>query len=71
MPTYTYLCEQNQPPTEYEAIHSIAEELTECPFCKEKGLPYDHKPKRLISMGSAFILKRGGVGWSETGYSKK
>ena len=69
MPTYTYECEETK--TEFEVTHSIAEELKECSFCKEKGLSFDHKPKRLISMGSAFILKRGGVGWSETGYSKK
>lgn len=69
MPTYTYECTETK--IEYEATHSIADELLECEYCKEKGLSFDHKPKRLISTGSAFILHGGGVGWSREGYSRK
>jgi putative FmdB family regulatory protein len=62
MPTYTYECETHG---EFEEMHSINEELEECPQCKAAGLP-THKPKRLISMGTGFILL--GNGWAKDNY---
>lgn len=64
MATYLYFCETCQ--KEFEASHSIKEELEECPRCKEAGLPAN-KPKRLVSSCS-FLLK--GNGWSKDNYSK-
>ena len=63
MPTYLYECPEHG---EFEATHSITEELFECPQCKEKGLPIQ-APKRLISL-SSFVLIGGG--WASNGYSK-
>lgn len=65
MPTYLYKCEQCH--QEYEVVHSIKEELTECPKCKEKGWT-SAPPTRLISKTS-FILVGGG--WSGEGYAKR
>jgi putative FmdB family regulatory protein len=64
MPTYTYFCENHG---EFEAIHSINEQLEECPKCKEEGLELK-KITRLISSGGFFILNGGG--WANNGYSK-
>ena len=64
MPTYPYFCEKCN--KEFEASHSIKEELQSCPTCDEAG----HEacpPKRLISGGSGFILN--GSGWAREGYS--
>ena len=58
MPTYTYFCEKCN--KEFEEMHSINEELEECPECKTKN------PKRLISGGTGFVLKGGG--WANEGY---
>lgn len=62
MPTYTYECEVHG---EFEESHSIKVELEECPKCKAEGLPA-HKPKRLISGGTGFILVGGG--WAKDNY---
>jgi putative FmdB family regulatory protein len=62
MPTYNYKCEVHG---EFEASHSIKEELEECPQCKVEGKSV--KPQRLISMGTGFILIGGG--WAKEGYS--
>lgn len=62
MPTYNYQCEVHG---EFETSHSIKEELEECPKCKEEGLSTG-KPKRLISMGTGFILVGGG--WAKDNY---
>jgi putative FmdB family regulatory protein len=64
MPSYLYFCEKHN---EFEAFHSITEELEECPKCKEEGKPPE-KPKRLIAGGTSFILEGGG--WSSSGYTK-
>ena len=61
MPTYNYQCEVHG---EFEAIHSIKEELEECFQCKAEGKSV--KPKRLISMGTGFILVGGG--WAKDSY---
>jgi predicted nucleic acid-binding Zn ribbon protein len=50
---------------EFESVHSIKEELAECPKCKEEG-KQSSPPVKLISRTS-FILVGGG--WSNTGYS--
>lgn len=63
MPTYLYFCANCD--KEFEAFHSIKEELTECPECHKE------KPKRLISGGNGFILSPGGVGWAAEKYSGK
>jgi len=62
MPTYTYECEVHG---EFEESHSINQELEECPQCQAVGLPV-HKPKRLISGGTQFILLGGG--WAKDSY---
>jgi putative FmdB family regulatory protein len=62
MPTYLYECEVHG---EFEESHSINTELEECPKCKVEGLPA-HKPKRLISAGTGFILV--GSGWAKDNY---
>lgn len=62
MPTYLYECEVHG---EFEEIHSITQELEECPQCKEEGLPVV-KPKRLIARGTNFILV--GSGWAKDNY---
>jgi putative FmdB family regulatory protein len=62
MPTYTYECPIHG---EFEEMHSINEELEECPQCKKEGLS-SYKPKRLISMGTGFILL--GTGWAKDRY---
>lgn len=63
MPTYTYHCEVHG---EFEEMHSINDQLEECPKCKEEGLEAK-KPTRLISSGSTFILTGGG--WAKDNYS--
>jgi putative FmdB family regulatory protein len=63
MTQYLYHCEECS--KEFEEMHSIKDELQECPFCKEKGLE-PKKPKRLIS-GTNFILSGGG--WAKDRYS--
>jgi len=62
MPTYLYCCEKTQ--QEFEAIHSINEELQECPKCKENNLE-SHKPKRLIA-NTSFVLV--GDCWARDNY---
>lgn len=62
MPTYLYRCENCD--KEFEAFHSIKEQLTECPECHKENSP----PKRLISGGNGFILN--GSGWARDNYSK-
>ena len=64
MPTYLYSCDHHG---EFDATHSITEELDQCPKCKEENIKSE-KPKRLISLGS-FILV--GDGWAKDSYSKK
>ena len=64
MPTYLYECEMHG---EFEAMHSISEQLTVCPKCKENGLT-NKSLKRLIASGSTFILQGGG--WAKDNYSK-
>ena len=66
MSTFLYECKTHG---EFEAEHGITTELEVCPKCKEEGL-VSEKPKRLI-VSSSFILKGGGVGWGDTGYSRK
>lgn len=61
MPTYLYFCKEHG---EFEEMHSIKEELKECPKCKEEGKKSD-PPQRLIS-GTNFILVGGG--WANEGY---
>ena len=63
MPTYLYFC--NECNKEFEEVHSIKEELQECPTCKELG-KNPQAPKRLISTTN-FILSGGG--WSKDNYS--
>jgi putative FmdB family regulatory protein len=63
MPTYLYECSVHG---EFEEMHSITEQLEECPKCKSEGLD-PKKPNRLISGGGGFILTGGG--WGSTGYS--
>jgi putative FmdB family regulatory protein len=68
MPTYLYSCQNKENNHgEFEAIHSITEQLKECPQCKEVGLPAE-APKRLIA-STSFILV--GNGWANSGYSSK
>lgn len=62
MPTYLYHCEKCQ--KEFEAEHSINDELQECSTCKQNGLSI--KPKKLIAGGSSFILIGGG--WAKDQY---
>ncbi len=66
MPTYLYKCEIHG---EFEESHSIKEELTECPLCKEENIDPPNKVTRLIASGGIFVLKRGGSGWASNGYS--
>lgn len=61
MPTYLYSCEEH---AEFEAEHSITEQLDECPKCKEEGKK-SVRPKRLIS-NTTFILSGGS--WAREGY---
>lgn len=61
MPTYLYKCETHG---EFEEVHSIKEELQECPKCKEEG-KVSSPPQRLIT-GTSFILVGGG--WASEGY---
>lgn len=63
MPTYTYKCEVHG---EFEEMHSITEQLEECPKCKEEGKA-GQKVTRLISGGGGFILQ--GSGWAKDNYS--
>jgi putative FmdB family regulatory protein len=63
MPTYLYFCDECK--KEFEHQHSITEELQECPQCQAAGLPA-HKPQRLISGGTSFILLGGS--WAKEGY---
>jgi putative FmdB family regulatory protein len=63
MPTYEYRCELHG---DFEQSHSINEQLTECPKCKEEGLE-PKKVVRLISSGGTFILS--GSGWAKDNYS--
>ena len=63
MPTYLYFCPDCQ--KEFEAEHSIAEELKECPTCQELGKE-PHPPKRLIAGGTHFVLM--GDRWAKDNY---
>jgi putative FmdB family regulatory protein len=63
MPTYTYQCDRSDN-KEFEVVHSINDELQECPLCKELGKEA-HKPQRLIS-ATSFVLV--GSGWSKDNY---
>jgi putative FmdB family regulatory protein len=65
MPTYLYRCQHCG---EFEADHSIKEQLTECPQCKAANRTSE-PPTRLISSCS-FVLGSGGVGWARDNYSK-
>jgi len=62
MPTYLYSCDECK--KEFEAFHSIKEELNECPHCREEGKDSD-PPKKLISK-STFVLLGGG--WAKDQY---
>jgi len=62
MPEYLYLCQPNN--QEFESIHSVKEELQDCPICKEAGKE-PHKPQRLIS-ATSFVLVGGG--WAKDNY---
>jgi len=62
MPTYTYHCPVHK---EFEEVHSITQQLEECPKCKEEGLE-PKKVTRLISTGGTFILMGGG--WAKDSY---
>jgi len=68
MPEYLYLCEKTN--QEFEAVHSINDELKECPICKEQNKE-QHAPKRLIAGAANFILGSGGVGWAKEGYNSR
>jgi putative FmdB family regulatory protein len=63
MPTYTYKCEIHG---EFEEMHSINDQLEECPKCKAEGLE-PKKVIRLISAGTNFVLTGGG--WARDNYS--
>ena len=63
MPTYTYKCDVHG---EFDEVHSIKEQLEECPICKKEGKA-DQKVTRLISGGGGFILN--GSGWARDNYS--
>ena len=63
MPTYTYKCEVHG---EFEEMHSIKDQLEECPKCKAEGNP-GQKVTRLITGGGGFILQ--GSGWARDNYS--
>lgn len=63
MPTYTYCCKEHG---EFEEVHSIKEQLEDCPKCKEEGKE-PQKVVRLISGGGGFILN--GSGWARDNYS--
>jgi putative FmdB family regulatory protein len=63
MPTYVYECKEHG---EFEEVHSIKEQIEDCPLCKKEGKE-PHKVKRLISAGTGFILNGGG--WAKEGYS--
>jgi putative FmdB family regulatory protein len=67
MPAYIYFCKECD--KEFEVVHSIHDELKECPTCHEEGRE-PVQPTRLIA-GTNFILGSGGVGWSKEGYSSK
>lgn len=68
MPSYIYECQNKENGHgEFEAIHSINDQLTECPQCSVEGQPVI-APKRLISL-SSFVLIGGG--WASSGYSSK
>lgn len=68
MPTYIYTCPFSPlNEQEFETVHSIAQELTECPKCQEAGRE-QHAPKRLIA-ATNFVLVGGG--WASSGYSNK
>lgn len=66
MPTYLYLCKESH--GEFEVDHSMSEKLELCPKCKEDGK--ESPVTRLISGGTGFQLKAGGVGWADSGYGK-
>jgi putative FmdB family regulatory protein len=66
MPTYIYFCEQHN--AEFEAVHSINDELQECPTCRANNLD-SPKPKRLIAGSTSFILQ--GQGWASDNYASK
>jgi len=62
MPTYEYNCETCQ--KEFETEQSIkSESIADCPVCGTTS------KKRLISMGTNFLLKGGG--WAADNYSSK
>jgi putative FmdB family regulatory protein len=61
MPTYEYRCELHG---EFEIIHSITENLEECPKCQEENLE-PKKVTRLISGGNFILL---GSGWAKDNY---
>lgn len=62
MPTYDYVCENEECNHKWEEIHSIkADPIKECPECKKETA------KRLVSGGTGFVLAGGG--WASSGYS--
>lgn len=65
MPCYLYFCQACN--KEFEAVHSIIQQLEECPVCKEAGQA-PAVPKRLIA-NTSFVLTGGG--WAREGYSNK
>jgi putative FmdB family regulatory protein len=65
MPTYLYECPMHG---EFEAQHSVTEELEVCPLCANDHSNNNEpcKVKRLIAGGTNFILTGGG--WAKDSY---
>lgn len=63
MPTYCYKCKKHG---EFEETHSIKEQLTECPKCREEG---EAVPVQRLISKTSFILANGGSGWAKKKYS--
>ena len=64
MPTYIYQCMGNPSHGEFETVHSITQQLEECPLCKDNGIA-PKQPKRLIA-NTSFVLV--GSGWAKDNY---
>lgn len=64
MPTYNYVCENEECKNEWELDQKMNDpKVIECPKCNEL------KAKRLISGGTNFQLMAGGsVGWAKNNY---
>lgn len=64
MPTYEYICNNENCGHEFETFQSMKEDaLTDCPECGEPTL------KRKIGLGAGIIFK--GSGFYETDYKRK